>query len=184
MKRNRLVAWPIILLLVLAGCSPFYILKSQSNYEKGIKAYQQYLEETDTTAKKVYKEKAIEHLKESLKESKSVMETDPTSDKGYLFFLKASIILSGLDYKNSQSYVKDAFTVSQAFRLKTIGQKNEALGAYYFVKCVVGLESVDAGILSTALVAIEYALKNLPSGPEKAESESIKQILEFLLENQ
>ncbi len=181
MKRNRFIC-PIVLitlLLILAGCSPLYLMRSQGAYERGVQAYYWYLKESDATIKEVYKEKAIENLKKALEESESVMKTDPTSDKGYLFYLKASIILSGLDYDNSQSYIEDAFTVSRAFRLKTMGQKKEALGAYWFAKCAAGWEEADRRILSEALAAVEYALENLDPGPEKAESASVRQILEF-----
>jgi len=171
--------WLVVLLLILAGCSPLYLLRGQNAYEKGMGAYVEYLNDTDSIAKVVDKHIAIEYLKKSLVESRSAIEADPTSDKGYLFFLKASNLLSGLDYENSQGYVKDAFTVSRAFRLKTMGQKNEALGAYWFAKCAAGWEEADRGTLSEALTSVKYALENLDPGPEKAESASVWQILEF-----
>jgi len=186
MKRNRFI-WPVVLLLILVSCSPLFLTRSQSAYEKGIRAYTKYLNATSSVTKATCKKEAIKYLKKSLTESRETMTTDPFSpnlDKGCLFFLKASVILSELDYKNSQSYIKDGFGIAKIFRINTQGKKNEASGKYWFAKIVSGLKKADRETLSEALAAVEYALENLDSGPEKAECASIQQILQFRLEKE
>ena len=180
-KRNRIL-WPVVLLLVLAGCSPFHLIQSESAYEKGIKAYLKFTNETDSTGKNVYKHEAIEYLDKSLTESKNLMQTDPGSDKGYLFYMKASILLSQLDYNNGQTYVENGLKVAQAFRTKTINTLQEACwGEYYFAKFVAGWTKADSSMISEAIYACQFAREHLPLGPEKAECVTILEALQFRL---